>query len=140
MKKLIVTFLLLASASFAFAQDTAKKEKPAPQKSPEDRAAHFANHLQKDLGLTDDQKTKVHDLALAKEQKMDALRQQHQGDDPKSWSADRKKVHDDFITGMKGVLTPDQYNKWEAEKKQHQQQHQQQRPHHKPGADSTQGK
>jgi hypothetical protein len=89
-----------------------------PNKTPEQRATGFSSHLEKDLGLTPDQKTKVHDLILKREQSIDQLRDKYKGQDPCSWSDERKTVYASFDTGMKATLTPEQYQKWTDLKKQ----------------------
>ena len=98
--------------------ETRRSQHATNNKTPEQRADGIAGHLEKELGLSADQKTKVHDLALSKEQSMDKLRESHQGQDPCSWKDERKKVQETFESGMKTTLTPDQFQKWETLKKQ----------------------
>jgi hypothetical protein len=90
----------------------------AKAKTPEERANGMSDHLEKELGLSADQKTKVHDLVLTKEQTIDKLRESHKGQDPCSWSDERKKAQNSFESGMKTTLTPDQFQEWETLKKQ----------------------
>lgn len=118
MKKIIASLLLMAIGATAFAQAPAPPQGPPPRdhKTPEQRATDQANHLEKELGLSADQKTKVHDLALAREQKMEKLRERK---DTTGVHAERKKIMDEFHDGMKKTLTPEQFKKWEDMKKQH---------------------
>lgn len=121
MKKILSSLLLLVFAGTMYAQQEQQAPPPPPKDRPaktaEQRATDLSNRLEKDLGLSADQKQKVHDLALTKEQKMDALEEKYKGQDRQVWAADRKQVHVDFREGMKKVLTADQFTKWEAMKK-----------------------
>jgi hypothetical protein len=126
MKKVIV---LLVAAVFSvttgFAQEREKeKDKPKPQtekapKTPEERANACADRMSKDLGLSADQIMKIHDLALTRAKKMDELREKYKGKDgdKQLWKEERKKVRDEFHAGVKAVLSPEQYAKWEEQKK-----------------------
>lgn len=90
-----------------------------PKKTPEQRADNFANKAEKDLTLSAEQKKKVRDLALTRAKKMDELRTKYKGKegDKQVWRDERKKVRDEFHAGMKLVLSPEQYAKWEAQRK-----------------------
>lgn len=98
--------------------ETRRARHAANSKTPEQRADSFAGHLEKELSLSGDQKIKVHDLFLNKEQSIDKLRESHKGQDPCSWSEERKKTQETFESGMKATLTPEQFQKWETLKKQ----------------------
>lgn len=131
MKKVIVLLLAAAfSITTGLAQekskgkgsDKAKTEKTKqdkPKKTPEQRADACANKMEKDLTLTPDQKVKVRDLALARAKKMDELREKYKGKDgdKQVWKEERKKARDEFHAGMKALLSPEQFAKWEAQKK-----------------------
>lgn len=114
--KHILTLLLALTTLGAFAQNT-NKGGSKPHKTPEERATAYANRMEKELTLTAEQKTKVHDLALTRAQKMDQLREQYKGQDKKVWQAERKKARDEFHAGMKSVLSPEQFTKWEEQQK-----------------------
>lgn len=121
MKKLFSILLVLA-ASAAFAQAPQGECKnpppqPPPHKTAEERASHFSDRMEKDLGLDADQKKKVQALALTREQEMDKLREAHKGQEKSTWANERKKVRDDFDAGMKKTLSPEQLQKWEQIKK-----------------------
>lgn len=123
MKKLMPILLLLFSAA-AFAQapppppQNGTPPPPKEKKTPEQRATDQSNHLEKDLGLSPDQKSKVYSLVLSREQKMEKLRGQ-QNKDTAAVRAEKKKIRDEFDAGMKTTLSPEQYQKWETMKKQH---------------------
>jgi protein CpxP len=114
MKRLMmIAALIMISAAQMIAQGN------GPKKTPEQRADNFANKAEKDLGLSAEQKTKVRDLALTRAKKMDELRTKYKGKegDKQVWKDERKKVRDEFHAGMKQVLSPEQYAKWEAQRK-----------------------
>jgi protein CpxP len=117
MKKIIASLLMLVTFT-AFAQTPAKTGHA--QKTPEERATFMASHLEKSLGLSADQKTKVYDLALTREKKIDQLRTENKGKDRCDWADQRKQTADEFNSGMQKVLTPDQYTKWTQQKEEHQ--------------------
>lgn len=127
MKKLIVLFVSITiSTSAVFAQgavnpqvrNTPKKES-AP-KTPEQRAAACANRLEKNLGLSVDQKKKVQSLALTRAKRMEELKGLYAGKEESKqvWRDERKKAREDFKEGLKITLTPEQFAKWEADKKE----------------------
>jgi hypothetical protein len=118
--KRLISSLLVFMAFTAFSQTPAPQKKNGHEhKTPEERATMIASHLEKTLMLNADQKTKVYDLALTKEKKIDGLREQNKGQDRCAWSDKRKQTQDEFDSGMKKILTPDQYNKWTAQKEEH---------------------
>jgi periplasmic protein CpxP/Spy len=116
MKRILAITLLLVG--FAVTATAQKPDASKPKKTPEERATAYANKMQKDLGLNAEQKTKVHDLALARATKMKELREKYKDQDKKVWKEERKKVRDEFHNGMKSTLSPEQYLKWvEMQKK-----------------------
>jgi protein CpxP len=116
MKRILAITLLLVG--FAVTASAQKPDASKPKKTPEERATAYANKMEKDLGLNAEQKTKVHDLALARATKMKELRDKYKDQDKKLWKEERKKVRDEFHNGMKSTLNPEQYAKWlEMQKK-----------------------
>lgn len=114
MKNIVMICLFLVAGFTANAQ---KPESKGTPKTPEQRATNVANRLEKKLALSKEQKTKVHDLALARATKMDVLRAKYKDQDKKVWQAERKVVRDEFHSGMKATLSPEQFAKWEAQRK-----------------------
>jgi Spy/CpxP family protein refolding chaperone len=127
MKKILSSLLMLVAFT-AFAQTPASKTQAHKQKSPEERATAFATHLEKSLTLSADQKKKVYDLVLARDQKIGQLREENKGKDRCAWVDQRKKAQADFQDGMKSTLTPEQFAKWEAQKEERKKQHEAKRP------------
>lgn len=131
MKKslLICSALFIASLTIN-AQDTkpekhekgaAKANHPEKKRTPEERASKEVEHLNNVAGLSEDQKTKVKDLALAKVQKMDAIREKYKGlENIEEAKKEMKVVRKDYRQSIKGVLTPEQLEKvkQKAEEKQ----------------------
>jgi protein CpxP len=127
MKKMISSLLMLLTFT-AFAQAPAHKP-THEQKTPEERATAIAAHLEKSLVLSADQKTKVHDLALAKEKKIEQLKEQNKGKDRCAWADQRKQAQTEFESGMKQTLTPDQYTKWTEQKAERSKKRTEHQPH-----------
>jgi protein CpxP len=116
MKRIIALALLLVG--FTATAAAQKPDASKPKKTPEERAANYANKMEKELGLNAEQKKKVHDLALARANKMKELREKYKDQDKKVWKEERKKARDEFHNGMKSTLSPEQYAKWiEMQKK-----------------------
>ncbi len=130
MKKFLFIALLTAgTASFALAQTTAapttdnQQSAQHVQKTPEQKATDVANHMTKELGLTSDQAAKIHDLALTRAEKMGDWRASGATD-----KALRQQIMGEFDSGVKSVLTPDQYTKWQADKAARRAKHKRNRP------------
>ena len=110
---------LLALGTFAQAQETNKPGKPPGDRQgpPGDmrRGDNMKEHLDKmaeDLGLSDDQKTKVQAAINEQREKMQALRNDTSlsQDDRR---AKMKEMRDTMNEKMKTILTAEQYIKWE---------------------------
>ncbi|MEY3416343.1 MAG: hypothetical protein RL060_454 [Bacteroidota bacterium] len=80
------------------------------------RANHRAEHLTKQLGLTPEQKQKIHTLCIEEAAKVDAFKKTHAAD-LKAMNKEIKLVGVDFKKHMKSILTAEQYAKWEKLKK-----------------------
>ncbi|GAB4023006.1 hypothetical protein GCM10028808_72200 [Spirosoma migulaei] len=79
---------------------------------PTTRAQRMTDQMTKQLGLDEATSKKVYDLTLARAQKVDAI--QKGTDDNKTKSQALKANADDFKMKLKGILTPDQFTKFEA--------------------------
>ncbi len=129
MKKIFFIVLLLAgSASCAFSQtpnggkpkqDTTANKVP---KTPEERATDMTLHMTKFLDLDWATATKVHDLSLVREQQLDALKAKGSKDKAANDAA-KMKIDTDYDNGLKAILTPDQYAKWQARKNEEKEKH-----------------
>lgn len=117
--------LLIGSASFGQEKTTKKSEPQREQrqtrtpKTAEERATNMTERMTKQLGLSDDQKSKIYEINLGIAQKNDGIRS-----NTALTKEDRRKQmqenHASRKAMYKEVLTPDQYAKyeaWEQEKK-----------------------
>ncbi len=112
MKKFASIFVLfLLSFSFAFAQKTVAKDN-----SIEQRAVKQANNLKKQLLLSAEQFTKVHDLVLANLKQLEVLKEEMKNKQGQEGQVYRKnvlrKLRLGFEQDMKSVLNPQQFEKW----------------------------
>ncbi len=102
--KSTLVFALLLSATMVFAQDGQNQKK-----TPEERAANQTAWMQKNLGLTGDQFTKVHDIILAS-----ARSQENVNTAAGNNTGARQKIAKNRDEQIKNVLTADQYTKYQA--------------------------
>lgn len=100
--------IMLVSAS-AFAQEKMQ------HKTPEERAKMMSDKMKTELALTDEQYQKVQTINLDFATKSSDLRKE--GGDKSSWAEKMKPLDDERTTALKGVLTPDQFSKYETMKK-----------------------
>lgn len=131
MKKIILSIALVTGLTNAYvAQDnsataaTPKKEKGQPNKNatPEERAKKGADHAEKKLGLTADQKAKWEAAALERIKANEPHKEKMKGS---TTPAERKDIHtavkannDKFDATVNAMLTPEQKAKFENEKKE----------------------
>jgi len=102
MKKLILILFAVAIASVnSVAQEPIKKT-PPPKKSPAERAENMTKRLSKELNLNPDQQVKVKAIILKREEDRDKASQE--------LKEGPAKVKEEF----KSVLTPEQFQKFEA--------------------------
>jgi len=96
-----------------------KQNKP----SPEEQAGRQAAHMQKKLGLSDDQKAKIQEFALtrikANQEVKDKARASKNEGDRKAYGQQMKANKETFENSVNGVLTPEQQAKWKEMKDDH---------------------
>jgi protein CpxP len=81
--------------------------------TPEQKAQKQTDHLQKKLGLTEEQKTKVYDLNFSRITKMKAAREKNKNSsDKQAAKMEYQKIKTDFDAGLKDILTDDQEKTW----------------------------
>lgn len=124
MKKMLVllaAFVLTAGA--ASAQTAAQPQRMGQGRmarqdvSPEQRADLMAKHLTNQLGLSADQTAKVREIALAQAQEGQALRSKYATSGSREgMGQDMKALRDKYDTQLKGVLTPEQYAKYDQQR------------------------
>ena len=91
---------LLISSTIAYGQQQ------APQRSPEERAQRQTQWMRQNLSLTDDQNKKVYDIMLNSAKQMETARTS--GD-----KSQMKSLKDRKDASVKGVLTGDQFQKYQ---------------------------
>jgi Spy/CpxP family protein refolding chaperone len=100
------------------AQDNPGGQSAAPHGSPGMRGRPNLDRLAKELSLTDDQKTK---LQAALDDEMTKMRELHKDTSlsKEDKRAKAKELREATQTQIKGILTPDQLEKWHKLMKQH---------------------
>ena len=122
------TLILLAALAFAtagtsFAQTAptsarAAKMKARTPKTPEQQADRHAGKMAKELGLNADQEARVEQLMLARQQETAALKAKYAAN-KKAGRPEMKAAHDRYQTQLKGILTAEQYAKFNQLKAEH---------------------
>ena len=128
-KKIALSGLLLSLFSFPLlAQQATTPDAPANTRrmskngamqphqkgDPATRAQKMTDRMTKQLGLDQATSQKVYAITLARAQKIDAV--QAGSDDNRAKAQALKDNADDFKTKLKGILTPDQFTKFESMK------------------------
>ncbi|REC46340.1 hypothetical protein [Chryseobacterium pennipullorum] len=121
MKKLVLAIAFIGMGSFAMAQQTTPQDKEArraemQQKMQQREQEHLAK-MQKDLNLNPSQIAQIKALHEKKKSEMKAEfaknKEAHQAK-----LEDRKAKRAQMETDMKKILTPEQYDKWQADRKE----------------------
>ncbi|UOE41587.1 hypothetical protein MTP09_02805 [Chryseobacterium suipulveris] len=118
MKKLILSAAFVAFGTFAMAQQTGKMQKDPAQM--EQKRAEKLKMMQADLGLSDAQVAQIKALQDKKKAERKAMAPQMQAERKakmEQWKA-KKAQHE---AEMKQILTPDQFQKWQAKKQENMQ-------------------
>ncbi|WP_133248498.1 hypothetical protein [Pedobacter yonginense] len=115
MKKAILTIAIAVMGfTAAFAQDTTKRaRREMPKMTAEQRAEKATAGMEKRLGLTADQKTKVYQVELDRAKKMDAMRTGNPAD-MKSKRGEMKASMDKAKADLDNILTAEQKTKMET--------------------------
>jgi protein CpxP len=125
MKKVILFAACLFTLSTAVnAQETARKpktEKAVKENlTPEQRAQRNVDNLNAVAGLSDEQKTKVKDLATTRITKADAIKAKYKGqaENKETMQNEIAAVRKEYRQSVKAILTPEQIEKVKARKKE----------------------
>jgi len=132
MKKPLLLLAALAFATASFAQTTpaatttqlpthgVHRMGKGKHHTPEQRAEHRTAMLTKKLGLTAEQQPKVKQIMLAQAQEGQALKAKYPAQEQRqALHQEMKAGHAKYQAQLQGVLTPDQYGKLAAMKKEH---------------------
>lgn len=82
----------------------------------EQRAESFAGRWTKELGCTGDQRVQIKAAKLVQLDKIKALDAKYPGEDRKNHQSEYKVVQDEFMAALQGILTPEQFKKFQDEK------------------------
>lgn len=122
MKKIILIAACLLSLTTVNAQERVKTEKTGSAKAhttPEQRAQKNVDAIASEITLTEDQKPKIYELALAKVKKVEEIKAKYKGDDKnEAKGAELRTARKDFQQGVKALLTPEQIEKLKAAQKE----------------------
>jgi protein CpxP len=114
MKKIIVAaFAFLLACGSGWAQDNKMDQKV--KKSPEARAEAHTKRINKLLTLDQTQMERVKAINLDKFKQVEAVRSSNPGD-RKGNAGKIKTINDNYLNTLKGVLTPEQFAKYQAMK------------------------
>lgn len=126
MKKAIVIAACLLSLTTVNAQEAGSQRKGANKEAhkdknatPEQRAQKHVDGLAAEITLTEEQKPKIYELALAKVKKADEIRAKYKTAENKDGkAAELKALKKEFHANVKAVLTPEQIEKLKAVQKE----------------------
>jgi hypothetical protein len=128
MKKLILMAVCLFSIAtvsnaqqtktIAHPQNPDQHAKDLKKGTPEQRAQKNVDELNSTLTLSDDQKSKIYDLALTRLKNIDAVKEKYKGQEDKKETAktEIQDIRKTYHKGVKALLTPDQLAKIKAAK------------------------
>lgn len=120
-KVLMICGLLFSIITFANAQDAPEKRpggRGGMMGTPEERAQRTADQLTKQLGLTEDQKTKVKSIYLDQATAMMKMREESKGD-REAMMAKMKTVNEETDKKVEALLTAEQktsFATWKEER------------------------
>ena len=119
MKKLVLSAAFLAVGTFAMAQQSPRMQRMDPVKMEQKRADNM-KQMKTDLNLSEAQVAKIkvlHDQRMA-ERKQNAPQMQAERKAKMDMMKAKRAQHD---SEMKQILTPEQYQKWQVNRKQNMQ-------------------
>ena len=116
MKKLVLSVAFIAVGTFAMAQQNQRMQKMDPARMEQKRADHM-KQMQTDLNLSEAQVNKI--KALQNQRMAERKDNAPQIQAERKAKMDQMKMkRDQNQAEMKNILTPAQYQKWEAMKKE----------------------
>jgi hydrogenase maturation factor HypE len=115
MKRILLAVLaLFISAGSIWAQNDIA---PKPKKTAEQRAEQFSKKMTKNLNLDGAQQERIKAINLDRFKQIDEARNGEAGK-KKEVAAKIKAINDTYLTTLKGVLTEEQFKKFEEMKSQ----------------------
>lgn len=116
MKKLVLAIAFIGMGSFAMAQQTTPQDREAKRAEMQQKEQEHLAQMQKDLNLNASQVTQIKALHEKRKAEMKA-------DFAKNKEARQAKMEEmkakrtQMDADMKKILTPEQYDKWQADRK-----------------------
>ena len=111
MKKFIISAIALCLAvAGAGAQDMQKAKAP---KTPDEKSVRFTNRLNKELNLDVNQQERVKGINLDRFKQIEEVKAQA-GLDAAGRRQRMKEIEENYVSTMKGILTAEQFPKFEA--------------------------
>lgn len=116
MKNSILAFLLLfVAATASYAQQDAMK--PREKKSAVERSEAFTRRMTKELNLEATQQERVTAINLERFKQLEEIRNTFAAD-RKTMALKVKEVNNSYFSNLQGVLTPEQFSKFQQMKEE----------------------
>lgn len=114
---LMIVLLSISLSGTVMAQASGKKKAPKGQGkklSPTEMAARQASNMQKQLSLTEEQKSDIEKAAFNRISKMEAIKEKYKGAGAENSERgkDIRMVRQEFVDAVNRVLTPIQQANW----------------------------
>jgi hypothetical protein len=114
---LMIVLLSISMSGTIMAQASGKKKAPKGQgkkASPSEMAARQASNMQKQLTLTEEQKSDIEKAAFNRISKMEAIKEKYKsaGAENSERGKDMRMVRQEFVDSVNKVLTPIQQANW----------------------------
>lgn len=120
MKKLVLAIAFIGMGNFAMAQQTNPQDKEARkaemQQKRQQKEQEHLSQMQKDLNLNQSQVAQIKDLHEKRKAEMKADFEKNK-DNRQAKMDERKAKRAQMDADMKQILTPQQYDKWQADRK-----------------------
>jgi hypothetical protein len=130
MKKTILLGMMIYSFSLIKAQEvksqtntpasssqTSQLKKGKPHHTPDEKANKFVANMTEAIGLEENQKARVKNLALAHFKNMEVIKEKANGDKEKI-KVEGKTSRKTFNDGLKNVLSASQFEAWKVKRKE----------------------
>jgi len=118
-----IVFSLMMFGAFNFLQAQQNGGGQGQSGTPEERATKHSQELTKELGLSQQQEQQVYQAILTKENSIKQVRAQNSGGDKEQMHTQMKPIKEQFNQTMKGILTADQFQKWEQIREENKEKH-----------------
>lgn len=130
MKRTMLAFAVALTFFVASAQNEHKMPKDKPELTPEQRAQKETDRMDKTVGLSAEQKTKVYDLSLEKAKKAATLHEKMKAkeDEKEVYRSEMKSIREDYKKNIDAILSPEQKATLDAKHKEKMAMHEKKHP------------